>query len=63
MFNGQGAVAGAEPVPLPQSVSSTQLLADANANDSANDSVFTGTTTINLTSAGGATINNCPGTT
>ncbi len=62
-FNGQGAVAGAEPVPLPQSVSSTQLLADANANDGSNDSVFTGTTTINLTSGGSATISNCPGTT
>jgi len=61
-FNGDGAVAGAEPVPLPQSVSSTQLLADANANDGAGDSVFTGTTTITLSGAG-ATITNCPGTT
>jgi hypothetical protein len=61
-FYGDGAVAGAEPVPLPQSVSSTQLLADANANNGAGDSVFTGTTTINLSGAG-ATISNCPGTT
>ncbi|HTP22583.1 MAG TPA: hypothetical protein VMJ65_23445 [Solirubrobacteraceae bacterium] len=59
-FNGQGAVAGAEPVPLPASVSSTQLLADANG---PNGQVFTGTTTINLTSGGSATISNCGGTT
>lgn len=62
-FNGDGALAGANPVGMPQSVSSTQLLADATANDGANDSVFTGTTTINLTAGGGATISNCPGTT
>jgi hypothetical protein len=59
-FNGQGAVAGAAPVPLPQSVSSTQLLADANTS---NGQVFTGTTTINLTGSGSGTITNCPGTT
>jgi hypothetical protein len=45
-------------VPLPQSVSSTQLLADATASGD----VFTGTTTINL-NGGSATISNCPGTT
>jgi hypothetical protein len=59
-FNGQGAVAGAPSVPLPQSVSSTQLLADANTSAG---QVFTGTTTINLTGSGAATITNCPGTT
>lgn len=58
-FNGNGAVAGAEPVPLPPSVSNTQLLADATP---PNGQVFTGTTTINLTSGGTATISNCPGT-
>jgi hypothetical protein len=56
-------VSGAENVPLPQSVSSTQLLTDATSNGQ----VFTGTTTINLTaSANGsetATISNCPGST
>ena len=57
-FNGQGAVAGATTVPLPQSVSSTQLLADATASGD----VFTGTTTINL-NGGSATISNCGGTT
>lgn len=56
-------VAGAENIPLPQSVSSTQLLTDAtNSGD-----VFTGTTTIALTAnANGtesATISECPGST
>ncbi|HEY1517180.1 MAG TPA: hypothetical protein VGF91_12225 [Solirubrobacteraceae bacterium] len=57
-FNGQGAVAGAPSVPLPQSVSSTQLLADATASGQ----TFTGTTTINLTGNGTGTITNCPST-
>jgi hypothetical protein len=58
-FNGDGAVAGAAPVGMPASVASTQLLADATAANS----VYTGTTTINLTAGGGATISNCGGTT
>jgi hypothetical protein len=64
-FQGQNppAQAGAPEVPLPQSVASTQLLADAQANQP--NSVFTGTTTIDLTAnANGtesATISNCPG--
>ena len=53
-------MAGAPSVPLPQSVSSTQLLADANTSAG---QVFTGTTTINLTGSGAASITNCPGTT
>ena len=57
-FPGGGALAGAPYVPLPQSVSSTDLLADATAHGD----VFTGTTTINLSGAG-ATITNCPGST
>ena len=57
-FNGQGAVAGAAPVPLPQSVSSTQLLADANTSSG---QVFTGTTTINLTGGGAGTHQQLPG--
>jgi len=56
-FNGQGAQAGVPSVPLPQSVSNTQLLADANTSAG---QVFTGTTTINLTGGGQATITNCP---
>jgi hypothetical protein len=57
-------VAGAENIPLPQSVSSTQLLTDAQNNG---DYVYTGTTTIGLTAnANGtesATISVCPGST
>jgi len=57
-------VAGAENIPLPQSVSSTQLLTDAQNNG---NYVYTGTTTIGLTAnANGtesATISNCPGST
>jgi hypothetical protein len=62
-FAGAGPVPSAEYIPLPQSVSSTQLLTDAE-NDG---QVFTGTTTINLTAGAGgtqtATISNCPGST
>jgi hypothetical protein len=57
-FPGGGPLAGAPPVPLPQSVSSTELQADATAHGQ----TYTGTTTINLTGSG-ATISNCPGTT
>jgi hypothetical protein len=58
-FPGGGAVPSAQNVPLPQSVGSTTLLADANANGK----VFTGTTTITLNTDGSATISNCPGST
>jgi hypothetical protein len=58
-------VAGAESIPLPQSVSATQLLTDAQNNEP--NSVFTGTTTIDLNAlANGSetvTITNCPGAT
>jgi hypothetical protein len=57
-FPGGGPLPAAPYVPLPQSVSSTDLLADATAYGQ----VYTGTTTINL-SGGGATISNCPGST
>jgi hypothetical protein len=57
-FPGGGALPNAPYVPLPQSVSSTELQADATANGQ----VLTGTTTITL-SGGGATVSNCPGTT
>ena len=57
-------VAGAENIPLPQSVSSTQLLTDATPTAV---TCFTGTTTIALTAnANGtesATISECPGST
>jgi hypothetical protein len=64
-FQGQTppTVAGAANVPLPPSVASTQLLADANANGD----VFSGTTTIDLTAnpdgTESAVISNCPGST
>jgi hypothetical protein len=58
-FPGGGAQAQATNVPLPQSVSSTTLLADATAHGQ----VFTGTTTITLNGSSGLTISNCPGTT
>ncbi len=57
-FLGAGAIPGAKTVSLPQSVSSTALLSDAQAHGN----VFTGTTTIVL-SGTSATISNCPGTT
>lgn len=57
-FPGAGAVPQAQNVPLPPSVSSTQLYADAQASGD----TFTGTTTITL-NGGTATISNCPGTT
>jgi hypothetical protein len=57
-FPGGGALPKAQSVPLPQSVSSTQLQSDATAHGQ----VFTGTTTITLSGAS-ATISNCPGTT
>ena len=60
-------VAGAESIPLPQSVSSTQLLSDAEASGDNPPNVFQGTTTITLnTSSNGtesATVSNCPGST
>lgn len=59
-FQGRGAQAQAPSVPLPASVASTQLLADAEAHG---NYVFTGTTTITLNSDGSVTISNCPGTT
>jgi hypothetical protein len=49
---------GAKSVQLPGTVSSTQLLTDAQNNGQ----VFTGTTTISL-NGGSATISNCPGAT
>jgi hypothetical protein len=55
VFKGQGATASANTVPLPASVSSTQLLTDATNNGQ----TFKGTTTINL-SGSTATITNCP---
>jgi hypothetical protein len=57
-FPGGGAQPQAQSVPLPQSVSSTQLQSDATAHGQ----VFTGTTTITL-NGDTATISNCPGTT
>jgi type II secretory pathway pseudopilin PulG len=51
--------ASAKSVQLPSTVSSTQLLNDAQ--NSGQGQVFTGTTTINLTGTT-ATISNCPGT-
>jgi hypothetical protein len=57
-FPGGGAQAQAQFVPLPPSVSGTQLQTDA----SAHGQVFTGTTTITL-NGGSATISNCPGST
>jgi hypothetical protein len=54
-FKGQGATAGANSVPLPASVSNTQLLTDATNNGQ----TFKGTTTINL-SGNSAMITNCP---
>jgi hypothetical protein len=58
-FSGGGAVPQAQNVPLPQSVSSTTLLSDANSHGK----VYTGTTTITLNSDGSATISNCGGST
>ena len=46
-------------MPLPQSVSSTQLQTYATTYGQ----TFTGTTTITMNSNGSATISNCPGTT
>ena len=57
-FPGGGAQPKAQSVPLPNSVSSTQLLSDATAHGQ----VLTGTTTITL-NGGNATISNCPGST
>jgi hypothetical protein len=57
-FPGGGPQPQAQSVPLPQSVSSTQLQSDATAHGQ----VFAGTTTITL-NGGTATISNCPGTT
>jgi hypothetical protein len=58
-------VAGAENIPLPQSVASTQLLTDAQNNEP--NSVYTGTTTITLNAAVNgsetATVSNCSGST
>jgi hypothetical protein len=61
-FLGGGALPSAAYVPLPASVSQTTLQTDATNNGQ----VFTGTTTINLSTTGGtetATISNCPGST
>jgi hypothetical protein len=57
-FPGGGAQAQAQYVPLPPSVSGTQLQTDATAHGQ----VFTGTTTISLNGSS-ATISNCPGST
>lgn len=57
-FPGGGAQAGAQYVPLPQSVASTELQADATAHGW----TFTGTTTITLNGTS-ATVSNCPGST
>jgi hypothetical protein len=54
-FKGQGATSSANSVPLPASVSNTQLLTDATANGL----TFKGTTTIAL-SGSTAKITNCP---
>ncbi len=57
-FPGGGAQSEAQYVPLPQSVSSTDLQSDATAHGQ----TFTGTTTITLNGSS-ATISNCPGST
>ena len=57
-FPGGGAQPQAQNVPLPPSVSSTQLATDA----STYGNTYQGTTTITL-NGGSATISNCPGTT